>query len=261
MNRHHTQDGFSLVELSIVLVILGLLTGGILAGQSLIRAAELRSVSADIQRFQSSIYSFRDKYFALPGDMTNATRFWGVRAGTGSDLTCHQTINTTTNTCNGNGDGRMDQIASDVTFGERFLAWQHMAYAGLVEGSFTGASGSAAAEVRTPGTNMPRSKLSNTGFLLAHTSGPQSGSAFYFDGAYGINTMHLHNIAGHVMKPEEMWNLDTKIDDGKPATGAIFTYKSTSAWQPGCATTDVVSTAEYALTNSGTICSPNIGLR
>lgn len=73
---HVELRGFSLVELSIVLVILGLLTGGILAGQSLIRASELRSVSTELQRYSSAIYSFRDQYMALPGDMLNATSFW-----------------------------------------------------------------------------------------------------------------------------------------------------------------------------------------
>jgi prepilin-type N-terminal cleavage/methylation domain-containing protein len=125
---------FSLVELSIVLVILGLLTGGILAGQSLIRASELRSVSADLQRLHSAVYTFRDKYMAVPGDMPNATRFWGIRAGTGSDLTCHQTIGSTTGTCNGNGDGAADFIPGDgAMFGERFLAMQHLARAGLLK--------------------------------------------------------------------------------------------------------------------------------
>jgi prepilin-type N-terminal cleavage/methylation domain-containing protein len=75
--NHHNkyQRGFSLVELSIVLVILGLLTGGILAGQSLIRAAELRSITTQFNQYVSATQSFRDKYMALPGDMPNATRF------------------------------------------------------------------------------------------------------------------------------------------------------------------------------------------
>ena len=72
------KNGFSLVELSIVLVILGLLTGGILGGQALIRAAELRAATTESQRYLAAINSFRDKYFALPGDMAIATRFWGV---------------------------------------------------------------------------------------------------------------------------------------------------------------------------------------
>ena len=74
------QRGFSLVELSIVLVILGLLTGGILAGQSLIRASELRAVSTEFQRYVAAVNTFRDKYFMLPGDMSNATAFWGEDA-------------------------------------------------------------------------------------------------------------------------------------------------------------------------------------
>lgn len=82
--------GFSLVELSIVLVILGLLTGGILSGQSLIRAAELRSVVTDIQQIQTSIYSFRDRYMALPGDMKDATDFWGIAGGSnGNNDACY----------------------------------------------------------------------------------------------------------------------------------------------------------------------------
>ena len=71
------KQGFSLVELSIVLVILGLLTGGILTGQSLIRAAELRSVTTEFQKYQTAMMTFRDRYMALPGDMRNATAFLG----------------------------------------------------------------------------------------------------------------------------------------------------------------------------------------
>ncbi|MBY6117485.1 prepilin-type N-terminal cleavage/methylation domain-containing protein [Mameliella alba] len=72
------RSGFSLVELSIVLVILGLLIGGVLTGQNLIRAAELRSVMTEFKTYQTAVMTFRDKYFALPRDMTNATDFfWG----------------------------------------------------------------------------------------------------------------------------------------------------------------------------------------
>jgi len=77
MAARPTSSGFSLVELSIVLVILGLLTGGILGGQALIRAAELRAVTTEYDRWVTATRTFQDKYFALPGDMTNATAFWG----------------------------------------------------------------------------------------------------------------------------------------------------------------------------------------
>ncbi len=150
------KKAFSLVELSIVLVILGLLTGGILAGQSLIRAAELRSTMADISRFSTAVRTFQDKYFALPGDMNNATRFWGSAGGTGSDAAC-MAFTTSPATCNGNGEGWIETaiIAAD----ERFLAWEHLANAGLIEGSYTGRDGSATqgdvydANHNIPGTN------------------------------------------------------------------------------------------------------------
>lgn len=254
----HRLRAFSLVELSIVLVILGLLVGGVLSGQSLIRASELRSVSADLARYQTAVYTFRDKYFALPGDMTNATTFWGVRASTGSDVTCHQTINSTTGTCNGNGDGRIDFIAGDATFGERFLGWQHLVRAGLIEGNFTGASTNASSEVRVAVVNLPVGKISNARFHFWYAPGPQSGNIQYFDGPYMHNTFGFTNPSGYPLKPEEAWNIDIKLDDGKPAIGRIFTFKNTSTWTPGCATTDVVSTAEYALNNSNKICDTNM---
>lgn len=105
MMKKARHNGFSLVELSIVLVILGLLTGGILAGQSLIRASELRSVGNDVGRFYTATQSFRDKYFALPGDMAIATQIWGTQDNTPG--TCKTTPSTTILTCNGDGNGQI----------------------------------------------------------------------------------------------------------------------------------------------------------
>ena len=77
-----SRSAFSLVELAIVLVILGLLTGGILSGQALIAAAEVRKAATQFTRYQAAVWTFRDKYFAMPGDMTNADKFW-TAAGVG----------------------------------------------------------------------------------------------------------------------------------------------------------------------------------
>ncbi len=104
--------GFSLIELSIVLVILGLLTGGILTGQNLIRAAELRSVTTEFQTYQTAVMTFRDKYFALPGDMRNATDFWGSAGGGGQGAACSSANATTGSTCNGDGNGQINGSSS-----------------------------------------------------------------------------------------------------------------------------------------------------
>ena len=259
--------GFSLVELSIVLVILGLLTGGILGGQSLIRAAELRSVSADFQRYTTAMYTFRDKYFMNPGDMTNATAFWGSAGGNGADATCYanQAAGSIA-TCNGNGNGQIMESAG-INNMERFLAWKQLANAGLIEGNYTGkttdASGNYTANNLVPGVNLPRSKLSNGFFDFAYLHQADAGNADFFAGSrLGSNLLFFANqsLAGGVIKPEEAWNIDTKLDDSSPVTGRIYTVKRTSASGGGnCATSDA-NTATYDFTQTANNCHLYHGL-
>lgn len=147
--------GFSLVELSIVLVILGLLTGGILAGQSLIRAAELRAIPTEYQRYDAARYSFRDKYMGLPGDISNATRFWGDNNAACADAAIP---NGTPGTCNGNADGILTAPLAASATGERFQFWTQLALAGLIEGTYTGLAGGSSNHHVVPGTNTPLSK-------------------------------------------------------------------------------------------------------
>lgn len=254
-------SGFSLVELSIVLVILGLLAGGVLTGQSLIRAAELRSVTTEFSKYQSAINTFRDKYFALPGDMANATSFWG--AANAALATCVVTAATSTATCNGNGDGQINIGTTPVANNdyEDFRAWQHLANAGLIEGNFTGVQASANIYHAIIGTNIPPSKLTPSGWYL-HYIPPYTGNAAFYDGNYG-NTLYFGgNVTNSfnyspVMKPEELWNIDTKIDDGKPAYGSVRAFKSSVA--ASCTTTDVSSTASYDLTQTSKTCPALFG--
>lgn len=252
---------FSLVELSIVLVILGLLVGGVLSGQSLIRAAELRSLSAQHQTITASIFSFRDKYFALPGDMTNATQFWGAAHAT--PATCRTTASTSALTCDGNGDGQIQTADGGTTFSETFRAWQHLANAGLIEGQYTGVAASGGDLFNAiPGTNVPRTRVPNGGWSFTWWQN-WVGDPNAFDGPYGnIIMLGARNTAGggsitHApfLKGEEAWNLDTKLDDGKVAFGAIRGFKTSSSNAPNCATTSVSTTAEYNLANPAMTCA------
>jgi prepilin-type N-terminal cleavage/methylation domain-containing protein len=264
--RQRPLNGFSLIELSIVLVILGLLTGGILAGQSLIRAAELRAVNAEYQRYTTAVGAFRDKYFALPGDMATATKFWGTASacpGTSA------TPSTGAATCDGDGNGliRPDQAANS---NEIFRAWQHMANAGLIEGNYSGVANSSSMAT-SPGSrlnwNIPASKLSNAGWsIYAFTAPMVISDPTYFEGSYG-NFFFFGGVSGNVafdpiLKPEEAWNIDKKFDDGRPSYGSVRTLeRDGNTTSTGCTNQDastsvsVQSTSDYALANTGKNCS------
>ena len=247
MNLKHA---FSLVELSIVLVILGLLVGGVLSGQSLIRASELRAATTEYQRYYTATQTFRDKYFAIPGDFNNAQAFWGQSTACGGAAA--------TGVCNGNGDGLIGQPAASSVTGEDFQYWRELALAGMIEGTYTGTAGPAALSDMIPGTNVPKSKMSNTGWGLLYNDNSAGGTASFYaikEGNMFIFGAPLTGnwVAASNIKPEELWNIDTKIDDGKPGTGKLIAYQ----WNTGCTTSATLSdfTGAYALNNSGPVCS------
>lgn len=264
MQRHFYSTGFSLVELSIVLVILGLLTGGILAGQSLIRAAELRAVNTEYSRYRTAVGTFRDKYFALPGDINNATSFWGT-AGTCPGNSASPS--TTAATCNGDGDGLIMPNAANSN--EEFRFWQHLANAGLIEGSYNGVANSttASSNITLIGTNVPKSKMSSGGWSVENQSVYPISSTILFEGNYG-NVLYFGSQAtswvtiNSILKPEEAWNIDTKMDDGKPATGTIRTLEgfagtsvSTGCSDTAASTTASLTSSNYSLQNTSVACS------
>ena len=214
-------SGFTLIELAIVLIILGLLAGGVLYGQNLIRAAELRAIASEHEKFVAATSTFRGKYFYLPGDMPNAEDFWGVFSAGGG---CPAGSGVGTETCNGNGDGMVFAGVADEA-GEPFTYWQHLANAGLIEGRYTGINGSDSTRDAELDVNVPRSKVSNAGWT------------FHLFGGGGANDYTFTDELGHIFRfgvdsdtwstedpaltPEEAWNIDSKIDDGLPTYGAV----------------------------------------
>lgn len=255
--------GFSLLELSIVLVIIGLIAGGIVAGSSMIRAAEIRSVATDFERYQTAVFVFKDKYFGVPGDLKNATAFWGaVDGGDGLGVDCTDVVGTGTETCNGDGDSIVANTTSNnPELYEKWRAWQHLANADLISGNYTGVKGSGGtldrhAEV---GVNVPASKLSGGGYTF-HTISDNApigaSNIYYFEGSYGTiiafgaETSTTESVAA-VLLPEEAWNIDKKIDDGRPGLGRLTSREA----ETNCNTTAVGATAEYNLTVENIACS------
>lgn len=245
-------SGFSLVELSIVLVILGLLVGGVLSGQSLIRAAELRAVTSEYSRYATSVHTFRDKYFAIPGDMPNATQFWGDNNSLCADGAIP---NGTPGTCNGDGNGQV--ITGTVTgaTGEMFQFWTQLAAAGLIEGTYTGSS-TGGAVGSTPDVNTPRSRMSNGAWTALYRP---AGAAMFFSSLdlkncyqFGRFRNASSSIFDPLLLPEEAWNLDSKVDDGKANQGKVR-----AIWWDECTTAANAAdnAAEYLLTERGRVCA------
>jgi prepilin-type N-terminal cleavage/methylation domain-containing protein len=118
-NRKVAQRGFTLVEIAIVLVIIGLLLGGILKGQEMITQAKIKNIVADFSGVSAAYYGYQDRYRAIPGDDPNAaTRWTGASAGGG----------------NGEVQGKYNsQTATD----ESRLWWDHLRRAGFVAGAGT----------------------------------------------------------------------------------------------------------------------------
>ena len=214
------KQGFTLLELSIVLVIIGLIIGGIAVGADMIRSAELNSVVSEKNKIVTSINTFKLKYNALPGDMKNATAYWGVAHAT--PATCKTTASTGAETCDGDGDGKIEHnIAGSV---ENFRFWQHLANAELLSGQFNGI---------TDGTNNYSATLSNSpeapitnAIWFINYYGTMSGVANLFNGNYG-NYLQIGSPYTNAppqnpfLTPAEAFSIDQKIDDGKPGTGGI----------------------------------------
>lgn len=234
----HTQAAFSLVELSIVLVILGLLAGGILGGQSLIKAAELRSIGKEYEQWMTATYTFKNKYMALPGDFTKAASVWNE-------------------SWNGDGNGNIDFPLAVGQHGEIFTFWQQLALAGLINGDFTGICGPTSLEDSIIGENVPGSRYSGGGWSVYWISPTTDITAEWFDldydNVYEFGASFVgYDTGAPILKPEEAWNLDMKFDDGKPGKGAMVVR----FWDD-C--TDASSTtdydADYALSTDSVVCT------
>jgi prepilin-type N-terminal cleavage/methylation domain-containing protein len=206
--------GFSLLELSIVLSIIGLLVGGILATQSYLRNAELTTVVNEGKYYLNAMKQFERTYQGLPGDLGNASSYWASAA---------------------NGDGNNIISVAGIT-SEYFTAFDHMVRAGVITGSYSAAAGSAGAQDGDIGVNIPALAMKNVGLFVrsANAGGYFNADTRHYDGFYGTfvgigmdgggNTLPLNGF----MTPRQANKIDTKFDNGHPGTGSLRTYWNVS---------------------------------
>ena len=242
-----------------MLTIVGLLIGAILSGQSLIRASQLRNLTVQTANYRTAVYSFVEKYSNMPGDMPNAVAFWGAIAGgaaDGYDAVCaaYALPNTDKRTCNGDGDGFVAPSSSGTAFYETYRFWQHLANAGLIEGTYTG--------VNNQANNTPAPRISKLAkFMVRQYPDQTSGAnANYFLGPngnliyVGTNVAAVTSVGGPFLFPLDVWNIDVKLDDGTPDKGWIKSFKGTGTFNPNCTVQDAYGTWVYNSTVSDVLC-------
>ncbi len=205
----HNNRGFTLIELSIVLLIISLITGGIIAGRSLVQSAKLTDLADTVNKYQTATRAFELQYHALPGDIANATEYWPGQTYSGNDN------GNITETSQG-GANAADGGSADVT--ENRTYFEQLALAGLVEGSY---------DSTTSGKSFalfPEKAY----FIPIYSSREQLFGCFGVCSFSESNYLRLANIGTTgpltpvaFLSPPDAKTLDMKIDDGRPGTGAV----------------------------------------
>ena len=196
-------DGFTLVELAIVMVIMGLLVSGAVAGKSLYHTSQIRATITEIENSTLAVKNFTLQYGAIPGDINNATSLWPDSG-----------------TKNGNNDGKIDAS-------ESFRAWEQLALAKMIAGHYSGVGPSVLL-----GSNIPRTHYLDGGYQLAWQDAPggwkdAQGRAFL--GNYlllanegiAINAAPV-SLTKPLLIPEDGYAIDSKLDNGKPDSGSVL---------------------------------------
>jgi prepilin-type N-terminal cleavage/methylation domain-containing protein len=217
------KSAFSLIELSIVLIVIGLLIAGITGGASLIKSSELRSVMGEARGYAVAVNAFYSQFNALPGDYGTALA---------------------PATAPGNANSRIEYF-SGTSVAEGIQAWLALKGIGAIDPTITAVLAGAAQVVNT---NMPASKIKSSGWAFDYNTTSSQNVVVLTQGiGTGTASNTLVNgtpISVAAITPADALSIDAKIDDGAADAGKIRGVLSTCS-----------SGASYATSSSAKVCA------
>jgi len=210
------EQGFTLVELAIVIIIIGLLIGGVLKGQQLVENAKVTAVINQISAYESAVGSFRDIYSNMPGDMQFATEELSGCDGTTNclDGDGNGIVGNTSGTWNTNQAGTSDTTNA---YHETSMFWKHLALAGII----SGVEPSADPDDPAWGETHPSSAMRG-GYHIFYSKGSGDfGVGHNIRWQNPVNSTISNASGEHPISPIQARQIDAKIDDGLPDSGTV----------------------------------------
>ena len=218
------ESGFTLVELAIVIVIIGLIIGGVLVGQDMIRSAEIRATIGQWEGYNSATNTFRDKYGYIPGDINQDRALeYGFFNRTGVAAAG-----------NGDANGLLQACSATIAAGllagcETLSYWQDLNDAALVDGFFQRSSTAVATSVMTTEelpSAFPEAALGLGNYWTVFSAGGRNW--FQLTGITAVANTGAYTMMNG-LSPYIAFNIDRKVDDARPLTGGARAMSSTSA--------------------------------
>ncbi|MDX2144091.1 MAG: prepilin-type N-terminal cleavage/methylation domain-containing protein [Rhodospirillaceae bacterium] len=218
--RGTRQKGFTLIEMSIVLIIIGLIIGGILKGQELIESSRQKNLITNIDAVRAAVSTFADRFSATPGDFSLASTRLNASTGNGGgngEVGTTATSAAAMDALVGTGATAIGATATNES--ESQLFWCHLTIANLIGNSSTNCA--AAATTFGQGSPLPSAAYPNAGYTVAYGTHETDSRRSLWLRVHRAAGTALTNAATRAFSSKTMAEIDGKYDDGLPARGTI----------------------------------------